>query len=160
MHIICTNAFLVQEGFVLLGWKQRGVVTGLLNGFGGRVDFGEDTAAAARREFTQETGGAEVLDLTPKGVVTFTCEEGSTDSIAMHIFRATRLFGTPRDTPEMRGIRWRRINESLFSELPPGDQLWLPTVLEGGSVEGHIHSAEPGGRVIRHRLKLVEAVRV
>ena len=148
MHIVCTNTFLVKEGFVLLGRKQRGVVAGFLNGFGGRVDFGEDIAAAAQREFTQETGGAEVADPVPRGVVTFICEEGSTDSIEMHIFLATRLVGVPRDTQEMHSINWFRINETLFSWMCRGDQLWLPTVLEGGSVQGRIHYERPGDRIV------------
>lgn len=160
MHVICTNTFLVQEGFVLLGRKRRGVVAGFLNGFGGRVEPDENIVSAARREFSQETRGAEVINPALAGVITFTCEEGFADSIEMHVFRATLFAGTPRDTGEMSGIAWFRINEPLFNQLPQGDRLWLPTVLEGGSARGRIHYERPGGRVIRHRLELGNAVRI
>lgn len=45
-----TNAFVVKDGKVLLGYKKRGFGVGKYNGFGGKVEPGELPRDAAIRE--------------------------------------------------------------------------------------------------------------
>ena len=54
---VMTNAFLLRESTqgleVLLGEKKRGWMTGIWNGFGGKVEVGESVPAAALRELQE-----------------------------------------------------------------------------------------------------------
>lgn len=124
---VCT--FLFQNNAVLLGRKQRGVGAGLLVGFGGEIEHGETAEEAARREFREETGGAEIVDPTECGILDCSFESESR-TLTVHVFRATRFSGVPQNTPEMRP-GWYSIANPPFSAMWPGDRLWFHLLAAG-----------------------------
>jgi len=55
-----TNAFIVQDGKMLLGYKKRGFGEHKYNGFGGKVNSGETPAQAAARELQVRASEARI----------------------------------------------------------------------------------------------------
>ena len=155
-HRNCTLVFLFLNNHVLLGRKARGIGAGILNGFGGLVEFGETEVQAARREFSQETGGVEVLDPEGCGIIDFTFEK-SPLTLKVYVFRATQHSGIPRDTPEMMRIRWYPVARPPFDEMWPGDRLWFPLVVQGVLFRARIHYDSPETRrVLRQSVEILE----
>lgn len=153
--LVCT--FLFQNGSVLLGRKQTGPGAGVLNGFGGEVEYGETPEGAARREFQEKAGGVEVLGLIPYGELGFSFEETSL-TYTVHIFRATSHIGIPRNTPEMH-IAWYPIARMPFDTMWDGDRHWFPLLAVGTSFRGRIHYDNPETRkIISHTVRALEAV--
>lgn len=54
---LATLCFLLDEekNHILLGMKKKGFGSGKFNGFGGKVEPGEDIATATRREMHEES---------------------------------------------------------------------------------------------------------
>lgn len=121
---------LIREGNqLLLGMKKRGFGAGRWNGFGGKVQPGESTEAAALRE-TREECGLELTQLEEVGMHEFEFAKKRGDILEVHVFRGLEWRGEPIETEEMRPV-WFPINAIPYSEMWPDDILWLPTFLEG-----------------------------
>lgn len=88
------------DGRVLLGEKKRGFGAGKWNGFGGKVDPGENLRDAALREMREESG-VEVTDAQLHANIVFDFH-GHPERLEVHVFRATRWTGEPRECDEMR----------------------------------------------------------
>ncbi|KAJ8701620.1 hypothetical protein PTI98_000385 [Pleurotus ostreatus] len=80
-----TNTYIVQDGQILLGRKKRGIGLDYYNGFGGKVEVGESSKQAARRELEEEAGITAPLDQV--GTLLFTKEGGRMDIPHRHIPR-------------------------------------------------------------------------
>ncbi|GLB39079.1 putative NUDIX domain containing protein [Lyophyllum shimeji] len=94
-----TNAFIVQDGKVLLGYKKRGFGKHKYNGFGGKVEDGETSQEAALRELEEEAGITAPLEYA--GTLLF-LSEGSDVAFHIDIYRAEEYSGTIAETDEMR----------------------------------------------------------
>jgi len=128
-----TLCLLLDGGRILLGMKKRGFGSGRWNGFGGKLEPGETVPEAARREFMEEAGIA-VHDLEPAAVIRFTFKDEPT-VLEVHVFRATRWSGEPRETEEMRP-RWFGLDEIPFDRMWPDDRHWFPLFLSGRRFTG------------------------
>jgi 8-oxo-dGTP pyrophosphatase MutT (NUDIX family) len=131
-----TLCFIREGDNVLLGMKKRGFGEGRWNGFGGKLEGNETIEEAARREILEEVS-LSVKDLEYKGQIDFTFE-GKPDGFAVHIFFAKDCTGIPIETEEMRP-QWFLQNNLPFDKMWVDDPHWLPQVLQGLSVKGHIH---------------------
>lgn len=157
-HRAATCVFLFYNSCVLLGRKQRGIGAGVLNGFGGAIDFDETAEAAVRREFREETGGAEILDPAELGSISCSFRDVSL-TFEIHVFRATRYVGNPRNTEEMR-VAWYPVANVPLGEMWPGDRLWFPYVVDGARFRGRIqYDSTEDRRVLEHHVRALEAVR-
>lgn len=94
-----TNAFIVQNGKVLLGYKKRGFGKHKYNGFGGKVEDGETSREAALRELEEEAGIAAPLEYA--GTLLF-LSEGADVAFHIDIYRAEEYTGIIAETDEMR----------------------------------------------------------
>jgi len=130
-----TNAFIVQDGKILLGYKKRGFGVNKYNGFGGKVDPGETLAQAAARELQEEAGIEAPLQHAGTFLFLIT---GVQWAFQIEIYRADTYTGVPTETEEMRP-QWFRVDDcGNHSDLPPipydklweSDHLWLPLLLE------------------------------
>ncbi|KAF4616537.1 hypothetical protein D9613_008716 [Agrocybe pediades] len=165
-----TNAFIVQDGKVLLGYKKRGFGQGKYNGFGGKVDAGESSLQAAIRElqvprFTshilnklhltfrlqQEEAGI-IAPLEHAGSLLF-ISQGSEWAFQIEIYRAETFEGTITESDEMRP-EWFSINalpgkeEELlpipFSKMWDTDEIWLPLLFEKKGFVGRADFTQDG----------------
>ncbi|KAF5318452.1 hypothetical protein D9619_010845 [Psilocybe cf. subviscida] len=108
-----TNAFIVKDDQVLLGFKKRGFGKGKYNGFGGKVEPGESSLQAAIRELEEESG--VVAPLKQAGSFLF-YTQGAEWAFHIDIYTASTYEGNITETDEMRP-EWF----SLGQRLPKGD---------------------------------------
>lgn len=127
-----TLVFIVRDGLVLLIRKKRGLGAGKINGPGGRLDPGETPLACAVREMQEELVTVP-LDPIEHGRLSFQFVDGY--GIHVHVFRATRYRGDPRETVEATPL-WTPLDAVPFHEMWADDALWLPVLLAGDRFRG------------------------
>ncbi|KAL4267844.1 Oxidized purine nucleoside triphosphate hydrolase [Pleurotus pulmonarius] len=120
-----TNAYIVRDGRILLGRKKRGIGLNYYNGFGGKVEVGESSVQAARRELEEEAG--ITAPLVQVGTLLFT-KEGIEWTFHINIYRAEEYEGEIVETEEMRP-EWFPIDQIPYGQMWGSDKYWLPLVL-------------------------------
>lgn len=134
-----TLCLLLDENKLLLGMKKKGFGAGKFNGFGGKVEFGEDVDAAAVRELFEESGVKVAReDLVKYAVLTFLFPEAPKDkdwNQVVHVFVTRKWEGVPSESDEMSPA-WFVHQDIPFDKMWEDDQHWLPHVLAGKQVEG------------------------
>lgn len=140
--------FLINDEKVLLGMKKRGFGTGKWNGFGGKVQEGEDVKVAAAREVKEEAG-VDILpeDLKEAGILEFRFQNNPDWDNSCHIFTATKWTGEPSESEEMRP-QWYKINALPFESMWIDDPHWVPLVLEGKKIKGKFLFDDNGREVL------------
>jgi len=134
---LLTVVYVRTPGRILLGMKKRGFGEGLWNGFGGKVNPGEDVAAAAARELHEEAG-IVLTDMQPTGVLTFYF---GGKELEIHYFTGSNFTGEPTESEEMLP-RWFSLNELPYERMWPADTLYLPQLLAGKQVSGSFWLAD------------------
>lgn len=149
---ILTLCVIREPHRVLLGMKKRGFGAGRWNGFGGKLEPGETIEAAMQREVREEAG-VSIENPEKAGILRFEFQ-GSPEHLEMHIFKAEKFDGEPREGDEMRP-QWFGIDEIPFSEMWPDDIYWMPLFLENKKFKGKFLFDARGGSVLKYSLELV-----
>ncbi|EKM51561.1 uncharacterized protein PHACADRAFT_187006 [Phanerochaete carnosa HHB-10118-sp] len=144
-----TNAFIVEEGRILLGYKKRGFGKDLYNGFGGKVEPQETPLEAAVREMQEEAG--ITAPLKKCGTLFFVCEDID-HAFHIDIFVADEYTGAIIETDEMRPGWFSTSQGAPSSELPPipysrmwaDDVFWMPMLLAGKPFIGRADFVQDG----------------
>ncbi|KAM6054262.1 oxidized purine nucleoside triphosphate hydrolase [Chlamydotis macqueenii] len=147
-----TLVMVVQPSRVLLGLKKRGFGAGLWNGFGGKVQPGENIEEAARRELLEESG-LTVDTLQKMGQITFEFV-GHSELMEVHVFRADHFHGEPKETDEMRP-QWFQQDEVPFKQMWADDIYWFPLLLQKKMFRGYF-KFQGQDTILEHTLKEVE----
>ncbi|KAF4563799.1 hypothetical protein EYR36_003041 [Pleurotus pulmonarius] len=92
---------------------------------GGKVEVGESSVQAARRELEEEAG--ITAPLAQVGTLLFT-KEGIDWTFHIDIFRAEEYEGEIVETEEMRP-EWFPIDQIPYGQMWGSDKYWLPLVL-------------------------------
>lgn len=111
---------------VWLGMKKRDYAEGKWNGFGGKVDPGELTIAAAVREVREESW-VTVAPQDLKPVATLHYHEDPEDWV-VYVYRCTKWKGVPKETDEMRPQLFR-IDSLPYDQMWDNDKLWIEKIL-------------------------------
>ena len=149
MKKVMTLCYVLYEGHALLGLKKRGFGVGHWVGFGGKVQEGEAIEEAAHREVFEEAGIVP-LDLTPRGVLNFSFEDGSSPDLEVHIFSVTKYRGEPTETEEMYP-QWFAHSDIPYEDMWADDVHWLPQLLDGANVHARFVFANKN-RLISHEV--------
>lgn len=131
-----TLVFPIKGRRILLGMKKRGFGEGKLNGFGGKVKYGEEIDEAAIREVWEECG-IRLKDIANRGELTFLFPSNPKFNQVVHVFISRDWDGEPSETDEMRPA-WFDIYELPFNRMWKDDPHWLPKVIAGERVRGKI----------------------
>lgn len=151
MKQVTTLCVVSKDSKLLLGMKKRGFGAGRWNGFGGKVEVGEDIAEAMRRELLEEVG-IEAIEIEKVGELHFRFTDG-TDDIDVHIFHVTEFTGEPVETEEMEPD-WFAYDEIPYSQMWAADEHWLPHVLIRQKFTGRFLLDRPA--TAEHASKIVE----
>ena len=137
---------------VLLGWKKVGFGAGRYNGFGGKVEAGEQVVAAALRELHEEAGLiASPQDLRQVAHLTFIFPARPEWNQIVHTFLLTTWRGEPRESREMRPS-WFSADALPLGQMWQDDAYWLPRVLAGERLRAHFTFADDNETVIKATL--------
>lgn len=127
---LMTLGYIIKGERVLLGYKKKGFGQGRWNGFGGKVEPGEDVKAAAAREIKEECG-VEAKNLAEGGSHVFRFKENPEEAFEVYVFRAFDFAGEPAESEEMRPA-WFKFSDIPLANMWDDDQHWLPQFLQNG----------------------------
>ena len=119
---------------VLLGMKKRGFGEGNWNGFGGKLDQGENFKQGASRELEEECGlAAQPEDLLLRGRLDFEFgKEGELEAIqtvAVYTVEERLCKGKVVESEEM-APKWFEAEALPFDSMWPDDVYWFPSLLD------------------------------
>lgn len=145
---------------ILLGEKKYGKLSGIWNGFGGKVEQGETISQAAERELEEECG-IKPLDMKKRGIILFKFEEDGNPfdgkpAMEVHIYSVTEFKGNPTESEEMRP-QWFPRSEIPYTNMWPDDIYWLPMLLEGKNFMGSFFLKDQK-TIVSHELREVDLV--
>lgn len=118
------------ERQVLLGLKKRGFGAGKWNGFGGKVEPGENVEESAVRELLEESCfQATPSDLRWCGTLTYIYDT-KPKGMEVHIFDLENWSGESLETEEMKPA-WFLHDDVPLKEMWADDEHWLLQYLDG-----------------------------
>ncbi len=149
-----TITYLVRAGemgrnkTVILAEKKDKIGVGKLNGYGGKIDPGEQIWESAIREIKDESGVlVEPGDLEYSATMVFFDKERPVAEC--HIFIAHRWLGEPVETKEMGVPQEFPISSLPLERMMLGDNLWVPKVLNGMKFSGAMSFDADSTKVLR-----------
>lgn len=135
-HILNNSSLLLQK-------KSKGLFgAGKWNGVGGKCLPDETPEACVRREVYEETG-LSVDNLQFHGVLTFTFDKRSSDTLVVHVF-STRDFDGSIHANDEGILQWFAFNEIPYHSMWLDDRYWLPLMLAGKRFQGVFHFNQEG----------------
>jgi 8-oxo-dGTP pyrophosphatase MutT (NUDIX family) len=148
-----TLLFLIDRktNTICLGMKKRGFGASRWNGFGGKVNDGEEIEDAAIRETFEETNSGITIDkenLKKVATLNFRFPHKTEWNQQVHVFFVEKWDGNPNESEEMRP-EWFNINDIPYEEMWSDDIHWLPQVLSGKILEADFSFNEKD-QIIEH----------
>lgn len=142
---ICTLGFLFKEGKIILAKKKRKIGVGKWNGYGGKVEEGEDMVASLVREFKEESN----LDIDssaciPLGHVDFHFQDTESSPLRVYVYRIDDFDGYPKETEEMGEPKEFNLDSIPYDEMMVGDDKFMPYVIDSKSFMGEIFFSNNG----------------
>lgn len=137
-----------KKGHILLGMKRRGFGAGKYNGFGGKIVQGESFRQCALREMAEEVsliGREEDLEAIAFIDFRFPFEPELTHIGYVYVIR--KWLGTPLESEEM-DPQWFAPEALPYEAMWKGDCAWLPLLLKGKKLIGHVTFGEDNDTVI------------
>ncbi|KAK7046763.1 7,8-dihydro-8-oxoguanine triphosphatase [Favolaschia claudopus] len=141
-----TNAFIVKDNRILLGYKKRGLGIHKYNGFGGKVEPSESPLDAAQRELQEEAG--ITAPLAHAGTLLFVVPGEKWAHI--DIFRAEDYTGAITESDEMRP-EWFDQDNVPFDNMWESDRHWLPLLLTNQRFSARADFVKEGGQYVPRR---------
>lgn len=126
------------DGKILLGRKKRGFGVRKWNGFGGKIENGEDFLDCAVRELWEETGlTAKKEDFYLTGFLDFHFAAAPELNHIGYVYFLYTWQGEVKESEEMEP-KWFAPADFPYAEMWQGDRTWLPLLLKGEKVKGRI----------------------
>ena len=144
-----TLGFLFRNGKIILAGKKRKIGFGKLNGYGGRVEEGEDRAGCLVREIVEECGViVEKENCKELGYIDFHFEDKPDFNQRVYIYRIDEFFGEPVETEEMGKPEEFEVNEIPYNRVMVGDENFVPLVVQNKKFKGEVHFSPDGEKLV------------
>ena len=147
--------YILDGNKVLLIYKKRGFGKGLYNGFGGKLENGEDSLDALKREGYEELS-IKVLEADHYGKLLF--YDDNKLAIDCDVYIVKRYGGKPKESEEVKPI-WFNLNEIPFDKMWEDDRHWLKHLLKKEKFVGKFYFTDLFGenpRLLSHEITLYE----
>jgi 8-oxo-dGTP pyrophosphatase MutT (NUDIX family) len=143
-----TLAFLFRGEKILLAMKKRRFGAGKWNGYGGKIEEGEEPIDAIVREVKEESN----LDVKKEsfkelGYIDFYFDNKEEWNQRVIIYKVSEFSGEPEETEEMTP-KWFDLDKIPYQEMWAGDDIWLPKVINGENIKGEAHFTESGEKLV------------
>ena len=151
-----TLCFLINKETekILLGMKKRGFGKNKWNGFGGKVEDGENIKQAAIRELFEESG-VKVKDAKKLAELTFFFKNKPKWNQVVHVFISNNWKGEAIESEEMLP-KWFNFKDIPFEKMWRDDVHWLPFILKNKKVNGEFTFGEDNETIIDIKLKEIK----
>lgn len=128
---LATLCYLTKGDKILLGRKKGGPAKGILNGFGGKVEFNDKSITdSVKREFKEETG-LDLLSVVLNSVI-FIHKAGNEtqpeQTSFIYVYLTSAWSGEPTESKEMTVEWYDKLNVPL-NEMWSGDKHWFHTAV-------------------------------
>ncbi|GBG77136.1 hypothetical protein CBR_g23462 [Chara braunii] len=133
---LLTLVIVEKNGRLLLGRKKRGFGEGYYNGFGGKVEDGENIRESAARELEEEAL-IKPLDMNRRGILIFHFDDKPLPW-EVHVFHVADYEGVPGETEEM-APEWFEKDDIPFEKMWADDRFWYPEFLNGRKFWGEFY---------------------
>ena len=147
-----TLGFLFRNGKIILAEKKRKIGAGKLNGYGGKIEDGEDKIGSLVREVEEECG---VLLQEEKceelGFVDFSRENKKELDARVYVYRIDDFSGEPKEMPGagMGAPEEFPLDKIPYERMILGTEQFLNFVLEGKKFKGEIRYSEHGESLVK-----------
>jgi 8-oxo-dGTP diphosphatase len=146
--------YIIKDNKVLLIEKKTGLGAGNYNGFGGKVEAGENFEEALIREGKEELG---ITCLDPREVARINFFENGKKVIFVKAFLITNFSGKPTETKEANPV-WFSPEKIPYDKMWEDDKYWLSRVLKGEKIRGdfwfdQIYGNEKKPKLLKHEIK-------
>jgi len=139
-HKVFAGVLIEKESDILLGLKNYGFGKGKWqHSFCGKVEQGETTLTAAKRELHEESGlVAKEENLEKFGYFEYEFTDSSIAPwiLQVHIYKALVWKGEPKPCEEI-SPKWFSKDQIPFPCMWKDNQHWLDQVLQGSKVKGY-----------------------
>lgn len=147
LHKTYTLGFLFKNGKIILAAKKRKIGVGKLNGYGGRVEEGEDRIACLMREMHEECGVIlERENCDELGYIDFYSQHND-GPVRVYMYKIDDFLGDPKETEEMGKPEEFDINKIPYERMMPGDNKFVPLVIQGKKFKGEIRFSPDGEKI-------------
>jgi 8-oxo-dGTP pyrophosphatase MutT (NUDIX family) len=134
--------YIIKDDQVLLGKRKSKYAKNKWNGFGGKVEAGEELEQSAVREVYEECGLKIKEELLNQKAEIIYKEPNSDWSVIAYTINS--YVGIPKETNEMVP-KWFNIKNLPWEEMWQNDRIWLEKILkEGKKIKGFVENDEKG----------------
>ena len=126
---------------------------GFWNGPGGKVETGESTVEAAKREVFEETG-LTISNLKEAGVLEFFFGHGKPkpDWTAV-VFKTKEYSGKVKSRTKEGTLRWISEDELPLDQMWEDDRYWLPLLVKGSKFKGVFEFTSDSKKIVSYKLE-------
>lgn len=143
-----TLGFLFRNRKIILAAKKRKIGIGKLNGYGGRVEEGEDRMQSLIREIFEECSViAEKENCKELGYIDFYFQNAE-GFLRVYVYRIDEFFGEPVETEEMGSPEEFDLNEIPYHRMMVGDEKFIPLVVQNKKFKGEVNFSTDGEKLV------------
>jgi 8-oxo-dGTP diphosphatase len=137
------------DEFLLLLKSKGRFGEGFWNAPGGKIEIGESSEQAARREVDEETG-LSVLEMSRVGDLKFYFgKDKQTPDWQVDVFLCPKFSGELKSEVDEGELRWFNKSDIPYDQMWADDRYWMPLLIQGKKFSGSFVFSENGKELLK-----------